>query len=290
MAEKRSFSVVVAICKHSHGIGHGGQLPWRLRSDMAFFKQLTRSTRDPLKRNAVIMGRKTWESIPPKFRPLDDRVNIVLSRNPSAKSGLDLPPSVLVAESLEGALGLLGEGSEAGKGVESIFVIGGGAVYAEAVALRDVCAKIYTTQVERVEAAAESVATADAENAGENAAAGVLVGGKPAANPFDCDVFFPELPADLFEEVSRTATHVEVSVCAAHRTPCGTARPALPEPLTVSTPRVHAQGSLRYEFVTYIPKVKATGPSASLGAAVHEEDQYLALVREVRFWRSHTRE
>ena len=72
--DMRGFSVIVAACKQTHGIGVGGQLPWSLRGDMQFFKQLTRSTRDPTKRNAVIMGRKTWQSIPTKFRPLDDRI------------------------------------------------------------------------------------------------------------------------------------------------------------------------------------------------------------------------
>ena len=46
-ADMRPFSVVVATCKHTRGIGAGGKLPWRLRADMAFFKQLTRSTSDP---------------------------------------------------------------------------------------------------------------------------------------------------------------------------------------------------------------------------------------------------
>ena len=69
----RRFSVVVAACKQSRGIGAAGGLPWRLKSDMAYFKQLTRSSADPLKRNAVIMGRKTWSSIPQKLRPLGDR-------------------------------------------------------------------------------------------------------------------------------------------------------------------------------------------------------------------------
>ena len=87
--KRRPFSVVVAVCKQSRGIGKDNQLPWRLRADMQYFKQLTRSTRDPTKRNAVIMGRKTWQSIPPKFRPLDDRVNVVLSRNPDAARELE---------------------------------------------------------------------------------------------------------------------------------------------------------------------------------------------------------
>ena len=48
---------------------------------MAYFKELTSRTADPSKQNAVVMGRKTWESIPTKFRPLAGRVNIVLSRS-----------------------------------------------------------------------------------------------------------------------------------------------------------------------------------------------------------------
>jgi dihydrofolate reductase len=57
-------------------------MPWRLSKDMQYFKNVT-STAPEGKRNAVIMGRKTWESIPVKFRPLTDRINVVITRNPS---------------------------------------------------------------------------------------------------------------------------------------------------------------------------------------------------------------
>ena len=85
LEDMRGFSVVVAACKQTRGIGLGGALPWSLRGDMQFFKQLTRSTLDPLKRNAVVMGRKTWQSIPEKLRPLADRLNVVITRNSEAK-------------------------------------------------------------------------------------------------------------------------------------------------------------------------------------------------------------
>ena len=65
----------------------GGSLPWNLPGDLRYFKELTSRTTDPAKRNAVIMGRKTWESIPPKFRPLPGRVNVVLSRSAGGGAG-----------------------------------------------------------------------------------------------------------------------------------------------------------------------------------------------------------
>ena len=58
-------------------IGRGNELPWRLSSDMTRFKRLTEG--DGF--NAVIMGRKTWESLPTSFRPLPERLNIVMSRD-----------------------------------------------------------------------------------------------------------------------------------------------------------------------------------------------------------------
>ena len=58
-------------------IGKQGDLPWRLKSDMIRFKDLTEADGY----NAVIMGRKTWESLPNSFQPLPERVNIVMSRD-----------------------------------------------------------------------------------------------------------------------------------------------------------------------------------------------------------------
>ena len=58
-------------------IGRENNLPWRLKSDMARFKSLTEA--DGF--NAVIMGRKTWDSLPDAYQPLPERVNIVMSRD-----------------------------------------------------------------------------------------------------------------------------------------------------------------------------------------------------------------
>lgn len=89
-------TAVVAAGRHN-GIGARGALPWHLPKDMAYFRAVTshvvepthddglmqraghaRDAACPLK-NAVIMGRTTWESIPPKFRPLRGRINVVVS-------------------------------------------------------------------------------------------------------------------------------------------------------------------------------------------------------------------
>jgi dihydrofolate reductase len=73
----------ILACTHNGGIGLNGKLPWRLKEDMKLFKTITTTIQNPNdkgKLNAVIMGRKTWESIPMKFRPLPNRINIILSR------------------------------------------------------------------------------------------------------------------------------------------------------------------------------------------------------------------
>jgi dihydrofolate reductase len=56
-------------------IGAGGQLPWHLPEDLALFRELTTGS-------AVVMGRRTWESLPERFRPLPGRTNVVLTTDP----------------------------------------------------------------------------------------------------------------------------------------------------------------------------------------------------------------
>ena len=63
-------------------IGYNGSLPWKLSADMSRFRTLTIA--DGF--NAVIMGRKTWDSLPEKYKPLPERLNIVMSRNTSWKN------------------------------------------------------------------------------------------------------------------------------------------------------------------------------------------------------------
>lgn len=118
------FAIVVAT-DATNGIGKNGVLPWRLKGDMAHFKKLTTDPPSPDVRNAVIMGRKTWDSIPEKLRPLSGRINVVISRNVT----LALPNGVVRADSLEAALTSL----DRANGVGHVFIIGGGEIYGEAI-------------------------------------------------------------------------------------------------------------------------------------------------------------
>lgn len=76
---KPPVSIVVATTG-TGGIGWKGKLPWNLKTDMTFFRDITKSTRGAAgARNAAVMGRRTWAGIPPAFRPLRGRVNALLS-------------------------------------------------------------------------------------------------------------------------------------------------------------------------------------------------------------------
>jgi dihydrofolate reductase len=97
-------------------IGKDNTLPWHLPEDMAHFKQLTQGC-------PVIMGRKTWDSLPPRFRPLPGRTNIVVTR----QSGWQAD-GALRAASLADALAQCNDG-------QTVWVIGGAQIYAEALPL-----------------------------------------------------------------------------------------------------------------------------------------------------------
>jgi dihydrofolate reductase len=146
-----SLTLIVATTP-SLGIGRAGTLPWpQLRSEMAYFARVTRRVPPSGRRkvNAVLMGRKTWESIPVGFRPLKGRVNVVVSRSsaPTPANGLvenvqwstnakgeEDGSGVVSVPSLEDAVRELGqwkaEGELEGKWtLNRVFVIGGAELY-----------------------------------------------------------------------------------------------------------------------------------------------------------------
>lgn len=109
--------VIVAAVANNGVIGKDNALPWHLPEDLRHFKALTSG-------HAVIMGRKTWESLPARFRPLPGRHNIVVTRNPAYAA-----PGATVVASLEEALRLDIDATA--------FVIGGAELYAHALPLAD---------------------------------------------------------------------------------------------------------------------------------------------------------
>ena len=117
---------VVLAATEDGGIGNNGTLPWSIPEDMRHFKTLT-STAAKGKMNAVVMGRKTWDSIPPSFRPLAGRLNVVVSTN---KTAVEASESVVVVDGgLLNALQLLGTAPYAH--IDKVFCIGGSSLYQE---------------------------------------------------------------------------------------------------------------------------------------------------------------
>ena len=111
-----TLTLIAAVARNGV-IGIDNRLPWRLPADLRHFKALTLG-------HTVIMGRKTWESLPVNFRPLPGRRNIIVTRNGNYQA-----EGAAIAASLPAAVAAA-EGSDA-------FVIGGAELYAAALPLAD---------------------------------------------------------------------------------------------------------------------------------------------------------
>lgn len=117
---------LIYACARNGVIGANNQLPWHLPEDLAHFKRTTLGC-------PVIMGRKTWASLPAQFRPLPGRQNIVVTRQTEWQD-----PGAVVAHSLEQAAGLCPD-------TQDVWVIGGAEVYAQALPLAQ---EIVMTQID----------------------------------------------------------------------------------------------------------------------------------------------
>lgn len=109
---------IVAAVARGGVIGRDGELPWRLPEDMAHFRAVTTG-------HPVVMGRRTWESVPDRFRPLPGRRNVVVTRNPGwSAAGAERAAS-------------FGEALELLEGEERVSVIGGGELFSVALPFTD---------------------------------------------------------------------------------------------------------------------------------------------------------
>ncbi len=123
-----TISAIAAVADNGT-IGIDGDLPWHLPDDLKYFMHTTLG-------HHVITGRKNYESIPEKYRPLKDRVNLVVTRNVDYEA-----PGAVMLGSLEGAL----EHARAA-GETEVFIIGGGQIFKEAFA-KQVVQRLYLTLV-----------------------------------------------------------------------------------------------------------------------------------------------
>lgn len=121
-------SLIVAVSENKV-IGKDNDLAWHLPDDMKFFKDTTKG-------HYVIMGRKNYESIPHKFRPLPKRTNVIVTRQNNYKA-----EGCLVVNSIEEALKLALEAED-----NEPFVIGGGQIYKHAIE-HNLVDRVYLTRV-----------------------------------------------------------------------------------------------------------------------------------------------
>jgi dihydrofolate reductase len=119
-------SLIAAVGKNGI-IGSNGDLPWHLPADMKFFSKTTRG-------HHVLMGRKNFESIPAKFRPLPGRPNIIVTRNSEYTAD-----GAHVVSSIDAGISYAKH-----RGEEELFIIGGGEIYQQTI---DQAERMYLTHV-----------------------------------------------------------------------------------------------------------------------------------------------
>ncbi len=118
---------MVVAASDNNAIGLNGKLLWNLPKDMQFFKNITLG-------HQVLMGRKSWDALPPKFRPLPGRPNIVVTR----QTGFEAKDSKVVRTIEEGVQFAKDDGEK------ELMIIGGGEIYRQALLITD---KVYLTRV-----------------------------------------------------------------------------------------------------------------------------------------------
>lgn len=121
--------MIAALGERTRAIGKNNDLLWHIPEDAKHFKDITMG-------HPVIMGRRTWESIPEKYRPLPGRTNIVVSRDDAYQAA-----GGIVVTTLDEALA---KASEA-PGADEIFIVGGGQIYREALPRAD---RLYLTLID----------------------------------------------------------------------------------------------------------------------------------------------
>jgi dihydrofolate reductase len=121
---------LIAALSTNRVIGKNNDLPWTLPDDMKYFMQTTKG-------HCVILGRKNYDSIPEKYRPLPNRTNIVVTRQKTF-----VAPGCVIVNSFENALATAKEANET-----EVFVIGGAEIYKQALPYAD---RLYLTEIKAI--------------------------------------------------------------------------------------------------------------------------------------------
>lgn len=162
---------MIAACDKNLGIGKDGDIPWSLPKEYAYFRKITITTPSNDEINVCVMGKKTWDGIPVKYRPLDGRINVVLSsthtNEPSNVPNTLFLSSIELVESHVEAMAL-----SINKKVNTVYICGGTAIYKHHL---PIASKIYLTRIE---------------------------------TSLECDAFFPEFDESLYE-VTQSEPQIE---------------------------------------------------------------------------------
>ena len=118
---------LIAAVSQNHVIGKNNDLPWKLPDDMKYFMQTTKG-------HHCIMGRKNYDSIPDRFRPLPNRTNIVVTRQTAFKA-----PGCIVVNSIDKALSIAKDNGET-----EVFIIGGAEIYKQGLSVTQ---RMYLTEI-----------------------------------------------------------------------------------------------------------------------------------------------
>jgi len=119
---------IITSCTHEGGISINGKLPWKYKEDMSFFRKTTIGDGN----NVVIMGRKTYFSIPEKYRPLKNRINIVLTHEPQKYKNI-VTSKLIFTDSYESIFHIIDNLIDLGENIDNVFNIGGKELYTYAI-------------------------------------------------------------------------------------------------------------------------------------------------------------
>ena len=157
-------NVIVAYCKQNNGIGLNNKIPWFLKNDLKNFQQITSKTFKSHTKNMIVMGRKTWDSIPAKNKPLKNRINVVLTRNKDVrlKHSIESNKDTIVKYDFDEIIEVVKLNKDFN--ISNIFIIGGESIYKMALESQHI-SKIYVTEI---------------------------------YEEYDCDTFFPQIDKEKY--------------------------------------------------------------------------------------------